>query len=188
MWYPAKVSQPVGVEPITPPLAKAQCRIGPDDTDFDADLLRLAVAVRIHVEKYCGVRIGAQTIIAKCDGFADFARLPVAPVNSVSSVEYVDVAGIIQTLPGTVYELLDDDFEPVIALKSGQSWPACQRGSRITVTAVAGFVVVPEDILQAMLMLLAHWFAVRETVNVGNIVTTVPMGFAELLSNNRRGV
>ncbi|MCP1652748.1 head-tail connector protein [Pseudomonas nitroreducens] len=42
-----------------------------------------------------------------------------------------------------------------------------------------------EDIRLAMLLALGHWDDNREAVNVGNITTALPLGFAQLVSPYR---
>jgi uncharacterized phiE125 gp8 family phage protein len=43
---------------------------------------------------------------------------------------------------------------------------------------------VPEAIKQAMLMLVAHWYENRETVNAGSLTSSIPFGADQLLVNN----
>lgn len=184
MWYPATITTPAAAEPVSDAEAKAQATI--DFTDDNTLVTRLIAAARAHVEKYCGVRFASQTITVSCDRFADMCRFPEAPATSITSIKYIDVDGIEQTLPNTVYELLADGLEPSITLKYGQSWPATRPGSRITVVAVVGWATAPADVKHAMLLLIAHWYQSREAVNIGTIVTTLPMGVESLLCNDRR--
>ncbi len=186
MWYQPTIIEPVAGEPVSLDDAKAQCGVLAAETSFDAQIARLIRAARAHVEAYCGILLGAQTVAASCDGFADLLRPPVVPIGSVDTIEYVDVDGDDQHLPDTVYEAHLDGMEPSIVLRSGQSWPAILPRSRVVLTVVAGLDPLPDDIQHAMLLLIAHWFAVREAVNVGNIVSSVPMSVDALLANHRR--
>lgn len=185
MWYPASITTPAAAEPVTLEEAKAHLRV--DGSDEDALIEGVIAAARAHVEAYCAVPFATQTIEAKCDGFADFSRLPVAPVQSVGAITYLDTAGAPQTLSADVYELRADGLEASIVLKYGQTWPAVQPGSRITMVAVVGYAAAPEDVKQALLLLIGHWYEHREAVNIGNIVTAVPMAVDALLCNHRRG-
>ena len=74
MWYPSAVTV-AAAELVTIAEARQQAR-SDTDTDLDAELTRLITVARNHVESYCGIRIGAQTIVAKCDSFNELARLP----------------------------------------------------------------------------------------------------------------
>ena len=187
MWRSAEVTTPIAAEPITLEQIKRHCRVELDENEFNETLTQFGLAARRHVEKICGMRFAEVGLTVQCDGFGDLARLSEAPLVSVTSIGYVDAAGAVQTLADTVYEAHTDWYEPSIALKSGQAWPAIRPGSRITLVGKFGGDL-PADIRQAMLMLVAHWFNVREAVNVGNIVTEVPMGVMALLSNDRRAV
>lgn len=181
MWYPSAVTVPA-TEVVTIAEARQQAR-SDIDTDLDAELTRLITVARNHVEKYCGIRIGAQTIVAKCDSFDDLARLPEAPVTSIDSIEYIDTEGAPQTLSTGVYELRADELEAGVVLKFNQSWPALQPGSRISLTAVVGYTTAPPAVHHAMLLRIADFFMSHETVASGKYST-----FDALLVNHRRGV
>ena len=162
MWHAAKVLSGPSPEPVTLAMARTQCRVDATDTTYDSDLNRMIAAARAHVEVYCSIRLGAQTIEVECDSFADMARLSEAPVASVTSIAYTDLAGETQTLSTDVYERRSSGYEASVILKDGQSWPAIKRGSRIKMTAVVGVDPVPADIVEAMLLKIAERFFGRE--------------------------
>lgn len=149
MWYPATVT----IAPATPAVSLAQalvqCGVA---ADADGVIARLVATETGFVEKYCGIYTASQTVVVKCDDFGSFSRLPVAPVTSITSATYVDAAGDSQTLANTVYELRADGLVSSVVLKFGQSWPTIQPGSRVTVTAVAGFATAPPEIVSAILL------------------------------------
>lgn len=179
MWYPSTVSV-APAEPVTIDQARLQVRTEAD-TDLDAELTRLIGVARNHVERYCGIRLGTQTIVARCDCFADMARLSEAPVQSVTSIAYVDTDGITQTLATSVYELRADGLEAAIVLKYGQSWPSIQPGSRIALTAVVGFAAPDPALIHAMLLYISEQFDSHEPVAIGGMTS-----FDALLANYRR--
>lgn len=186
MWYPASVAAPAS-EPVTLTQAKAQLRV--DHSDDDTLIASLIKAARAHIEAACAVRFSARTGVSfMCDGFSDLARLPEAPVSSITSITYIDAAGASQTLATTVYEVRADGLDVGIVLKTDQTWPTTQSGSRVTVTAAIGYATAPDDICHALLMLIAHWYENRATVNVGNITSELPFAVNALISNHRRGV
>jgi uncharacterized phiE125 gp8 family phage protein len=185
MWYPHAVTVAPANEPVTLALAKAQCRV--EDTSEDDLIGGYVAAARSHVEAYCNTPLVSRTITAKCDSFCDFAHFPLGPLASVSSVAYVDTDGANQTLAGTVYELRSDGLDTSIVLKYNQSWPAIQSSSRITVTGAAGYSAIPDDIIHAILLLIAQWFDSREAINIGNIVNNLPNSVDALLCNHRKG-
>jgi uncharacterized phiE125 gp8 family phage protein len=179
MWYPSTVTG-AATEVVTIDQARSQVRGEPGD-GFDTDLTRLITVARSHVEKYCGVRLGTQTIVAKCDCFDDLARLSEAPVQSVTSIGYLDADGVAQTLATSVYELRADGLEAGIVLKYGQSWPSIQPGSRMTLTAVVGFATPDPAYVHAMLLRIADDFGHREPTEIGGMTM-----FDALLINHRR--
>jgi uncharacterized phiE125 gp8 family phage protein len=185
MWYPATVTA-AATEVVTIAQARQQARTE-TDTTLDAELTRLITVARSFVERYCGIRIGAQTIVAKCDSFTDFAHLPDGPVTSLTSISYIDTAGATQTLAPSVYELRADDLDGVVVLKFNQTWPAIQYGSRITVTAATGSDTPPAEVVQAMLLLIGDWFNSHETMMEGRIAQ-LPFSVDALLTNYRRGL
>ena len=177
MWYPHTVTVAAASEPLTTAEARTQTRW--DTSANDAALDIYIASARAHVEAYCGTPLVSRTVTVKCDGFDDFAAFPVVPLQSVSSVSYVDAAGATQTLSTDVYEVRSDGLTASLVLKYGQSWPSIRDGSRITVTAVVGYSAVPDDIKHALLLLVAQGDMERETEQ---------RGAHALLSNHRVGV
>jgi uncharacterized phiE125 gp8 family phage protein len=167
MWYPHAVTVAAASEPVTLAEAKAQCLIEVPDADTDTTLNQKIKAARAYVEAYTGTVLVSRTVAVKCDCFADMAKLPLAPVASVSSISYVDSAGDTQTLATSVYELRSDGLQVAIVLKYGQSWPSIQSGSRVTLTAVVGYSAIPDDVAAALLLLIASSFHERENMPVG---------------------
>lgn len=177
-------------EPVTLAEAKAQLRIL-DDASEDDLIAAYIGAARDHVEKYTGTALITQTRTLKVPNFSALQSLSAAPLQSVTSITYLDTAGEEQALSTDVYEAVIDGLEASIRLKVGQSWPAVRPVSdAVRATVVCGYgdtgAEVPAPIRQAMLLLIGHWFATREAVNVGNIVTEMPMGVEALLCNHRR--
>lgn len=178
MWYPYKVITPP-TEPLTKEEAKRQCNVFHDDDDALFDSF-VAVA-RDHVERYCGTPFGTQSIEVNCDSFCDFSKLPFVPLQTVTSIEYVDTAGTAQTLPTSVYEARSDALDASIIKKYGQVWPPVQAGSRIKVTATVGYSALPPSVRHAMLLWIAEAYEQRESAAAPGMTT-----FDVLLCNYRR--
>lgn len=181
MWYPAAITVAASAEPVSLAQAREQCGVQADETYHDAKLTRLIAVARAYAENHCSVRFASQTVVLKCEAFTDMARLPEAPVTSVTSISYVDPEGDTQTLSTDVYELRNDGLETSIILKLNQTWPAIQSKSRITLTAVVGYATVPPDAQHAMLLHIADGFHEREPKMIGSMTTV-----EGLLSNYRR--
>jgi uncharacterized phiE125 gp8 family phage protein len=182
MWYAPTVTVAPASEPVTLALAKEHCKV--DTDDHDTLVNGLIMAARNYVEAYCGSPLISRTITVKCDKFTDFAVFPVAPLVSVSSVSYVDGAGSAQTLSSSVYEVRSDGLRASVVLKSGQTWPAVQSGSRITVTAVVGYSTVPEAVRHAILLLISQWYDSRSDAGEKPMVS-MPNAVESLLTNFR---
>lgn len=192
MRYSLKKTSGPGAEPITLAEAKAHLRIsGTDENDLINGLIQ---AAREMAETYTKRQLITATYAAKYRDFPDSEgsiQIPRTPLQSVSSITYVDNQGSTQTLSTDVYEVLDDDVEAWIVLKPLQSWPEVQaeRKQAVTVTFVAGYgnagSDVPAAAKSAMLMLLGHLFENRESVAVGTISGKMPLATEILLDSIR---
>jgi uncharacterized phiE125 gp8 family phage protein len=181
MWYVSAVTSGPASEPVSLATLKTHLRVESDDENT---LLNTYItAARSYVESYCGVPLVTRSITAKCDCFADFASVPMVPLGVVSGITYVDEAGAGQTLSTAVYEVRSDGLDASIVLKYGQQWPSIQAGSRITVATAVGYATVPEAIVAALLLLIAHWYENRETA--GETLAEAPHSVTSLLVNHR---
>lgn len=183
-WYPPATTVAAVSEPLAVADATEQVKADAGDAADQAYILALTKAARSHVEAYCGTPLASRTITVKCDAFTDFSAFPIAPLTSVSSIAYLDGAGANQTLSTDVYEVRTDGLTASIVLKSGQSWPTIQSGSRITVTAVVGYSTIPESIVHALKLLVADWYD-RRSGTSDKPITETPHAVAALLSNHR---
>jgi len=149
----------------------------------DDTLIEAIIASAVdHVEKYTATAVAVQTIEAKCDSFSDFAHVPVAPLTGVA-IAYVDTDGASQTIAGADYELRADGLQVSIVPTYGKQWPAKRLGSRITVTAQAGYEDIPSAIRHAILLWVADAYERRE-----NSVDEGFSAFDALLCNFRRNL
>lgn len=179
MWYPVVASAEPTAEPVSLQEVKRHVR-AEYHTDDDAYLNGLIAAARDHIERYTGTFVAEREVSLRCDGFSDFCYVPAAPLQMVE-VSYVDTEGAEQTLADTVYELRNDNMHTEIVLRYGQTWPAIQLGSRITVTAVAGYETAPPALKHALLLWIGAAYEVREDSPAGGRTA-----FDDLLSNFRR--
>lgn len=133
------------VEPVNyaVSLADVKASVLPAGTTDD-DLITgfLEAAIR-EAEDITGRQLVTATFQMKMDTFpaSDKIILYHPPLQSVSSITYVDTAGATQTLSTDVYGI-DTTSEPgLIYLKYGQYWPSC-RGyhNDVTITYVAGYL------------------------------------------------
>lgn len=172
------------LEPVSLIEAKAHCRIG--ISDDDGLLAGYLIAARDFVESFIYRRLMTQTWDLKLDGFPACIEIPTGPLQSVTSIQYVDTAGATQTLSASLYEVDSSSAVPRISPKYGQVWPSTyDQLNAVTIRIVLGYGSnpgsVPESIRLAILLLVGHWYENREAVNVGNIVSEMPFAARSLL-------
>lgn len=145
-------------EPVDLDAVKAHLRI---DGDADDDMLRsLITAARMMAEQILNRSLITQTWVYKLDAFPSGAlALPKPPVQSVTSVAYLDSAGDSQTWDAANYGVFLDHWTPRIAPVYGGAWPtAREQIDAVTVTYVAGYgdtgLAVPRPIIQAILLMI----------------------------------
>lgn len=152
----AIVTQPAA-EPISLEEAKDHLRV--TGTDDDARIEPKIVAIRQWTEEFLRRRLVTQTLDWRFDFFpADEFDFPVGPIQSVTSISYVDTAGATQVLSASLYQA-DLYAEPGrLAPAFAQVWPSTrEQFNAVTVRCVAGYgdpPLVPRPIIAAMLMLL----------------------------------
>lgn len=149
-----------------------RCRADELDTAGGFSYVRLSLtigAARRVAESHAKRALINQTWDHALDAFPETIVLPLAPVQSVTQITYVDGAGATQTLSSSVYQV-DAISEPArIRTAPGQSWPATQaRMNAVTVRFVAGYgsaaSTVPEDLTAAVKLLAADLYVRREPV------------------------
>jgi len=166
------------VEPLT--LEEVRDHLRLTTTDDDAYLDALIVGVRQAFEKTYDLALLTQTRKLRLDrGWPERIFLPHRPVQSVSSIAYLDPDGVSQTLASSVYQVVGARTTPdvdtpacYVTLAYNQSWPSIRIvPETITVTYVCGWLgrgSIPQPIRQAMLVAIAQLYEWREsTVDVG---------------------
>ena len=175
-------------EPVTLEEVKRQCNAVATDEDLAFDLW--IAAAREMVEAAANRSLVTQTWrLQLSDWPDDEIELPRPPLQSVTSITYYDADGVQQTLSTDVYQV-DADREPaIVVLKPNQSWPTHDyRHNGIVVTYVAGYgaeSAVPARAKQAILLLVAHWYRVREAV--GTVGAEVALAYQSLINSLKPG-
>lgn len=184
------------VEPVSATEAKAHLRV--DGSDEDTLIASLITAARQEVEKYTGRALITQTWEVSGPAFpwgGAAIELPRPPLQTVSSVSYLDAAGDTQVWASSNYtvDAPAGDFAPkgMIIPTPAAFYPATvAHPLAVTVRFVAGFgdagSDVPEVYRRALLVLLAHLFENREAVVTGAIAVDIPQSFRTLLASPAR--
>lgn len=181
------VSAPAS-EPISATEAKSHCRI---DIDTDDTLIAQYIkAARQYFEGQTRRALVEQTWDYTLPRFPNGPiEIPIAPVMSITSVNYVNSAGGTSswsagTSPDVAsYDVTTDGPRTRIFPKWNQTYPVTrEHGNAVTVRFVAGYSTVPADILQVLYLLVDHFYEIREPTIVGTSITPVPMSVEALMS------
>jgi len=147
------------VQPVVEPVATSDLKswLGYGGTDQDAVFDSMIVAAREWTELFLARQLVTATFTLKMD-FFDWTviDLPRQPIQSVTSIEYVDSQGTAQTLSSALYDFSADSGR--IAPAYNESWPDTRdQLEPVTITYVAGYGDeghdVPEPIRQAILLI-----------------------------------
>lgn len=165
-------------EPVSLTEAKAQLRV--DASDEDTYITSLIQTAREVAEDRTGRALLSQTWLATLDNGSlpadGIVELPRPPLQSISSITYIDTDGATQALASSSYTL-DTTSEPGrIYFEDMPSIKSVMNALKITY--VAGYSdadAVPMKIKQGILLLIGHWFNHREEVVRGMTPHNVPM-------------
>lgn len=206
---------PPAAEPVL--LADAKLHMRVDYTDDDALIPGLITAARELVEQTVGRQLVTATWQVTLDHFPTLPNsqfqagnpnaivpqvnyqwplnpaawaihLPNGPVQQVLSVQYYDDTNTLQTMPSNEYQC-DSLSEPArLTPVSGGFWPeALWQPDAVRVQYTSGYATVPQTLIQAIKMIVAHWYNHREAVitEPGIKPVDLPMGVDRLLWLNR---
>ncbi len=171
-------------EPLSLDEAKAHLRV--TATDEDDLIWSLIIAAREYAENFTHRALMARTWEWRVDDFGCWQlQVPLAPLQSVSSIVYVDGQGDTQTLATTEYQVDAASTPPRIQPAYGKTWPQTRpQLNAVTVEFVAGYGGagdVPQQIKQALLLIIAELYERRESAIVGAPIMEVPFSAKALL-------
>lgn len=173
-------------ESITLADAKLHCRI--TTAVDDALVAGLITAAREQAEHELGRGLGAQVWQLALDAFpADGIDLQMPPVTAVTSVTYVDTAGVQQVLSGAAYTLDNEsDLEAWLLPAEGYTWPSTlDTANAVKVLFTCGLATVPATVRQWMLVRIGTLYAVRQGLVAGQI-SDLPNAYVDRLLDRYR--
>ena len=185
------LNTPPSVEPVSLDDIKAHLRI--DTGDEDAYLLRRVKSARRYVEIVTRRQLITATWELHLDKFprsGTAIRLPYPPLRSVTSIKYCDTDGAEQTWTAAEYRV-DTDSEPGRVTEAyDYTWPTTRdMTGAVVVTYSAGYGAtsadVPEELRDAIEILVAQWHEFREAVVTGVAIAPVPLSVESLLWHYR---
>lgn len=188
MWERVKVKTRPTQRPITLADLKKRIRVDFDDDDsLIAQYLDGAIA-RIDGPAGIGYAMMEQTWTLSLDVFPNVIYLPGAPVTDVVSIKYYDGDDVEQTLDSANYRV--DYAGDEVRIEPVDSWPGI--GTRMAAVSIdytvgaADASDVPADLVDAVCLLVAHRYEMRQPVITGTIVAEVPMGFDSIVAQYHR--
>jgi uncharacterized phiE125 gp8 family phage protein len=182
--------------PVTPlSLTEVKAHLRVDGTDQD-DVIQLYLdAATAHVDGEWGClgrALVTQTWRLTIDTFpCAEIKIPLPPLQSVSSVGYFDSAGDFQTMIEDTDYFVDDQSEPGW-ITPMTTWPTTLDAiNSVRIDFVAGYeptadsppdytANIPADIKQAMLLMITDWMENRRNV-MPQSVNMIPFASAILL-------
>jgi uncharacterized phiE125 gp8 family phage protein len=200
MSYGLTLNTAPAIEPVTTAEARRQCHVSDDIGGYhDNKLDQLVTAARLYVERYTNRQLITATWTLVLDrfpmpewgtGLFSPIYVPLAPLQSISSITYLDTAGATQTWTSTKYRVSIDREPARIVPAYGEIYPTTRTTTdTVSIRFVAGYgattATVPLALRQAILLLVGHWFENREAV--GNVGSTVEMALTSLLDSYRVG-
>jgi uncharacterized phiE125 gp8 family phage protein len=168
----------VATEPITLATARLHLRldtIGSPPTHPDDSLVTALISVaRESVENFTELTVAVNDFQMKLDAFPTAEiNLGTWPVNSITSVTYVDGNGATQTINSADY-VLDTFSKPAqIVPAFGKTWPMVRnQPNAVTVTFEAGYTgdtspvnnEMPKALKQAMLLTITDLYENRGAI------------------------
>ena len=181
-------------EPVTLEEARTHCRVSQHDDD--AYIAALITTARRWVERQTSLQCVTATWTWTLDRFPlglNPFYMPIVPLQSVTTVKYYDGDGVQQTVSADDY-IVDTTSRPArIKPAYGDVWPIAQvRMNAVEIIFKAGYggasptvaqsvAAVPRPIKQAIMLLVGHWYENREPINIGNIVSAIPLCVESLL-------
>lgn len=171
-------------EPIS--LAEAKVHLNVTTADDDALISTLILQARQYAENFTNRAFITQTWELRLDMFTPWTlTIPMSPLVSVSSIQYIDGSGVTQTLASSEYTV-DAKSEPGrITPAYGKNWPVTRyEMNAVTITFIAGYGAaadVPAPIKAAIKLIVAEMYKEREATIAGTIIAEVPLGVKTFL-------
>jgi uncharacterized phiE125 gp8 family phage protein len=175
---PSILTSPPALEPVSLAEAKAHLRLA--HADEDTVISTLIVAARRHVEAQTALKLVSQGWSHFRDDWPEDGEvtLPLYPLLAVGDVKTWSDEGVSAVVDPAHYYANTASRPPRILLRGSRVWARPGRiGNGIEIAVTAGFgttaASVPEDIREAILQLVAHWYGNRGEIREENMPLTV---------------
>ncbi len=175
---PSILTSPPALEPVALAEAKAHLRIGHDDED--ALISTLIVTARRQIETQTGLKLIEQGWSFFRDDWPEtgIVTLPLAPLIAIGDVRTFGDDDVAATIDPSHYYVDAVSRPPRLMLRGSRVWARPGRiGNGIEIELTVGFgpsaTDVPEDLRQALLQLVGHWYESRGTGSEPRMPLTV---------------
>lgn len=189
MRYNLRQTAAPSVEPVTTTEAKLHCRV-----DYDADDTLFAqwiTAAREYAENYQRRALITQTFQMSLACFpCGEIVIPRPPLQSISSITYVDQDGTTQTWDSSKYQVDTSGLVGRVKPAYNESYPSTRPDTynAVVITFVAGYgaaaTAVPSATKAAIKMIVSHLNENRELA-APVVLSKIPVGIENLLNLNR---
>ena len=106
-------------------------------------------------------------------------RIPNPPIISLESVKYYDLSDNLQTIPSNEYVLNSDMNDSALLFfndEFGKKTLSRERMAPVQITFKAGYTsaIIPKPLKQAILLLISHYYDIREPILTTGTIQKVP--------------
>jgi uncharacterized phiE125 gp8 family phage protein len=167
----------VGLTVVSLEEARTHLRLPPGDGSLDSEVTTLVKTATEIFEEATWRALLTQTWRLTLNRFPCEIVVPRPPLQQITSIQYVDEDGVLQTLAAGGYLVAADAEPATITPAYGEVWPT---------TRCAGYgdtpASIPEGVRQAIKLMIGDWFKNREANISGTNIAPVPMGAQWLLA------
>lgn len=177
---------------VTPPaeapvsLAEVKAHLRIDADDEDALLVSIVEAATGQIEARLGRALVTRTVRQTFRRFSPVLRLAASPVQSVTSVVYLDAAGVERTVAASAYRV--EGIGDAATIVPVTSWPATgSEPDAVGVTYVVGLGDaddVPAEIRSAVRMLAGGLYENRESSTAADLMPAIE-GVEDVIAANK---
>ncbi len=172
-------------EPVTLQQAKDHIRVtGSDD---DADIGQFINTAITRIEDLTHRALITRTYDLFLDCFESKILLPNPPAQTITTVKYLDTDGVQQTLAASVYKL-DVNSHPARLVEAfEQIYPTVRLEiNSVEIRYITGYgdnaEDVPEPLIQAILLMVGHFYNNREDTIPAVSLAHIPDGVRQLIA------
>lgn len=157
-----------------------------DHSDEDTLIESLRSAAIEYVQNYCNLQLGDVTAVMYMDDFRGTWEIPVGPVQSVTSITYNNTPSTTLTLStNNYYTDLKRKPARITTISPPSVHPDTSNGVQINLTLGYLEAEVPDGLIHAIKLLVAHYYENRNIVVIGTIPSEVPNLIHSLLNPYR---